>query len=353
VRSNASVICDVERKEMQMSEHEQLPWNERRWNIGSLVGLSAGSKEAGIISHGTFADGTPLQNVVHVLVGGEAGPVLYVQAAVHGDEVNGVEVLRRVVTSLEPQQMKGVLIVVPVVNGPSFMQHQRRNPFDIEDMNRVWPGSATGSISQQMANNLYRQAIRHAQYVIDLHTANSNTLLHVVYGQGDEKSRRLAEVFGLEVLLEEEITEDLRRSRFTGKLRNTLTAQGVTAITPELGGNNRFEEGHIKLGERGVLNVMKYLGMIQGEVVPPDKPQITLYGSHLDKVKGSQGGIWIAQVRAGDRVSKGQLLGYIYALGTFEVVEKLVAPYDGYVLGTADVPIVNIGDGVANVCKLS
>jgi predicted deacylase len=336
----------------QTNENEPMPWNERRWDIGSLVGLSAGSKAAGVISHGTFADGTPLQNVVHVLVGAEEGPALYVQAAVHGDEVNGVEALRRVVTGLDPQQMKGVLIVVPVVNGPSFVMHQRRNPFDIEDMNRVWPGSATGSISQQMANNLYQQAIRHAQYVIDLHTANSNTLLHVVYGQGDEKSRKLAEVFGLEVLLEEEITEDLRRSRFTGKLRNTLTTRGVTAITPELGGNNRFEEGNIRLGERGVLNVMKHLGMLQGEIVAPDKPQITLYGSHLDKVKGSQGGIWIAQVKAGDRVSKGQLLGYIYALSTFDVVESLVAPYDGYVLGTADVPIVSIGDGVANVCRL-
>src|SRR5256885_14522600 len=108
-----------------------MPWNERRWDIGSLLGLSAGSKAAGIISHGTFADGTPLQNVVHVLVGAEAGPVLYVQAAVHGDEVNGVEVLRRVVTSIDPGQMRGLLIVVPVANVPGFVQHQRRNPLEI------------------------------------------------------------------------------------------------------------------------------------------------------------------------------------------------------------------------------
>lgn len=336
----------------QTSKYEQTPWHERQWHIGSLTDLRACSRAAGVIHHGTLADGTPLQNVVHVLVGAEAGPVLYVQAAAHGNEVNGVEVLRRIVTGLDPQHMKGVLIVVPVVDGPSFVQHQRRNPFDSEDMNRVWPGKASGSVSQIMADNLYQQAIHYADYVIDLHTDNSNTLLHVIYGQGDEASRKLAEVFGLNVLLEEEMTEDLRRSRFRGKLRNSLTERGVAAITPELGGNNRFEEEHIRLGERGVLNVMKHLGMWQGEVIPPDKPQITLHGSHLDKITSRHGGIWIAQVKAGARVSQGQVLGHIYALSSFEAVEAITAPYDGYILGTTDVPIINIGDGITTICRL-
>jgi len=221
---------------VQIHEHEQVPWYERQWQIGTVVGLRAPGRAVGVIEHGTYADGTPLQSAIHVLVGAEEGSVLYVQAAVHGDEVNGVEVLRRVVTELDPNQMRGVLIIVPITNVSSFIQHQRRNSFDKEDMNRVWPGKVSGSMSLQLAYNLYHQAIRHAQYVIDLHTASSNTALHVVYGRDDQPSRRMAEAFGLEVLLEEEINEDLKQSRFTGKLRNVLTEQGVPAITPELGG---------------------------------------------------------------------------------------------------------------------
>ena len=336
----------------QADEHKQLPWHQQRWQFGTLAGLEPGTKAAGLIEHGSFADGTPLQSPLHVLIGAEAGPVLYVQAAVHGDEVNGVETVRRVVTSTDPEQMRGILLAVPITNGPGFVHHQRRNPFDEEDMNRIWPGKADGMISQHMANHFYDQAIRHAQYVIDLHTASRNTLLHVVYGRGDSASRKMAEIFGLEILLEEDISKELEQARFTGKLRNVLTARGVPAITPELGGNDVFEEDHIVLGVRGVTNVMKHLGMLEGDVVPPDRPQTTLYGSHLDNVYANQGGIWVPQVQGGERVRTDQPLGVIYSLRTFEIVERPTAPYDGYVLGTADIPIVNIGDSLTAICRV-
>lgn len=330
---------------------EHIPWKERTWNIGTVTGIKANSKANGLIEHGSYADGTPLQSAVHVLVGAEEGPILYVQAAVHGDEVNGVEVLRRVVTSIDTGQMRGMLIVVPIANVAGFVKHQRRNPLDEEDMNRVWPGKASGQASQHIAYDLYQQAIHYADYVIDLHTANSNTALHVVYGRGDEASRNMAEAFGLRILLEEEVTEDLKQSRFTGKLRNFLTSQGIAAITPELGGDNCFEEEHIRLGAQGVINVMRYLAMLEGAMVLPEQPPITLFGSHLDRVWATKGGIWVSHVQAGDLVSENQPLGQIYSIRTFEVVEYLKAPYDGYVLGTTDVPIVNMGDALVNICR--
>lgn len=329
----------------------QVPWHEQEWNIGTIVGLRAGNRAIGLIEHGTYADGTLLETGVHVLIGAEAGPVLYVQAAVHGDELNGIEALRRVVTALNPLQMNGVLIAVPVANAPGFVRHLRRNPLDNEDMNRVWPGKTGRSTSQQMAYDLYNQAIRHAQYVIDLHTASSNTLLHVVYGHGDSASRKLAEVFGLEILLEEAIDDDLKQSRFTGKLRNVLTAQGIPAITPELGGENYLEEENIVPGVRGIRNVMKYLGMLQGEIEPPGKPQITLHGSHLDEVWAGHGGIWVAQVKPGERVHEGQALGYIYTPRTFAIAQQVMAPYAGYVLGMISMSVVNSGDALINICR--
>lgn len=329
-----------------------LPWQKKRWTIGTAVEVRPGTKAVGTIAHGTAADGTLLQNAVHLVVGSEEGPVLYVQAAVHGDEINNVEALRQILAALDPQQMKGTLIAIPVVNGPAFAARQRHNPFDGEDMNRVWPGQTTGATSSQMAYNLYQQAIRHAQYVIDLHTASSNYLLHVVYGAGDEASRKLAEVFGLELLLEEEVDQKLKEARFQGKLRNVLNAQGIPAITPELGGANCIEPANVALGVRGVTNVMKHLGMLPGEVIPPERPQITLHGSHLDHVVVTRGGLWIPQVKVGNQVSKGEVLGHVYSLHTFEIAETIVAPYNGYVLGMPDSPVVNFGDDVATFCTL-
>jgi predicted deacylase len=336
----------------ETTNKRELTWNDRQWQIGNLNEIHANSKQAGYIEHGSYADGTPLQTPVHVIAGADSGPILYVQAAVHGDEVNGVEVIRRLVTGIEPGQLQGMLIAVPVTNGLGLIQRQRRNPIDEEDMNRIWPGKRGGSTSQQIAYQIYNQAIRQANYVIDLHTANSNTLLHVVYARNDAASHRMAEIFGLEILLAEDISdEELQQARFTGKLRNYLNVQGIAAITPELGGNNYFEEDHIALGLRGVTNVMKHLGMVQGEVQPPDHPQITLYGSHLDKVRANQGGIWVTQVKPGERVTNGQPIGYVYSMRTFEIIERHFAPYDGYVTGTADMPMVNIGDSLVSICR--
>lgn len=336
----------------QTHDQTHLPWQERRWTVGTAVDIRPGTRAVGTIAHGTTADGILLQNAVHVVVGSEEGPVLYVQAAVHGDEVNNIEILRQVLSGLNPQQMKGVLIAIPVINGPAFAARQRRNPFDGEDMNRVWPGQINGATSSQMAYNLYQQAIHQAQYVIDLHTASSNCLLHVVYGAGEEASRKLAEVFGLEVLLEEEIDQKLKEARFQGKLRNVLTARGVPAITPELGGTNCIEPANVALGVRGVTNVMKHLGMLPGAVVPPEHPQITLRGSHLDYVAATKGGFWVPQVKVGERVSRDEVLGHVYSLATFEVAETIVAPYHGYVLGMPDSPVINFGDDVVNFCRV-
>ena len=335
----------------QPQAQSDLPWQTRQWTVGTAVG-KAGTKTAGIIAQGSTADGSVLQNAVHLVVGKEEGPVLYVQAAVHGDEVNNVEVLRQVLSSLDPQQMRGVLIAIPVVNGPAFLARRRQNPIDREDMNRVWPGEKNGSTSSQMAYNLYQQAIRHADYVIDLHTASSNYLLHVVYGAGDYASRELAQVFGLEILLEEEVGQKLKEARFQGKLRNVLNARGIPAITPELGGTNCIEPANVALGVRGVTNVMKHLGMLAGTVIPADHPQIILRGSHLDHVISTKGGFWIPQVKQGDRVHQGDVLGHIYSLLTFEVAETILAPYNGYVLGRPNSPVVNFGDDVINLCLM-
>ena len=153
---------------MQQPESKQISWHERQWQIGTVVGLHPSSKALGFIEHGSSADGTSLQSAVHVLVGAQEGPVLYVQAAIHGDEVNGVEVLRRLVTELDPTSLRGVLIVVPIANGPGFIQHRRRNFLDEEDMNRVWPGKESGWISRANSLSHVSTSYLSRRLVIDL-----------------------------------------------------------------------------------------------------------------------------------------------------------------------------------------
>ena len=117
---------------MQQPEKKQISWHEQQWQVGTVVGLRSPGKAVGFIEHGSSADGTILQSAVHVIVGAQEGPVLYVQSAIHGDEVNGVEVLRRLLMELDPNTLQGVLIVVPIANISGFTQHRRRNLFDNE-----------------------------------------------------------------------------------------------------------------------------------------------------------------------------------------------------------------------------
>jgi len=166
-----------------MTKNEE-SWPSRQWQIGSISNIGPGNRAVGLIEHGSTADGAPLQTPVHLLVGAEVGPILYIQAAVHG-----------------------------------------------------------------------------------------------------------------------------------------------------------------------VTNVMKHLGMLAGEIVPADRPQITLLGSHQDGVRATQGGFWQPKIQPGDTVKAGQIIGETYSIRTFEIVETQYAPAAGFVLGIADVPIVNIGDRVANICR--
>ncbi len=322
-------------------------WAEKIWKAGTAE-AKAGEKQFGLIEYGSSADGSVLASPVCLVIGREVGPRLYIQAAVHGNELNGIESLRRVLIELDPLRLRGALIVVPVVNSSGFVQDARRNQFDREDMNRVWPGKASGQASQQATLALYQEAVSQADYIIDLHTAGAGTLLHVVYGQGDPASRALAVAFGLEILLEEPVNDDWKQARFAGKLRNVAAAKGIPSITPELGGVSTFEESSIMAGVRGLHNVMKHLGMLEGEQEHP-KQQITLIGSHLDQVRARQGGLFVTKVQPGDQVKEGQELGFTYSIRDFGIVETFRAPYAAIILSVTTRPVVNTGTGVVSL----
>ncbi len=207
-----------------------------------MATLRVGSVEAkpetktyGVIQVGSLADGTAVNVPIVVINGAREGRRLFIQAAVHGVEVNPIESLRRVISNLEPQEIQGQIVAVTVANPLGFRHHDRRNITDQEDVNRVWPGRADGGLAERIAHGIYEQAVRGSDLVVDMHTGYSSMITHTVFSEDDVASEELARCFGTEYLIIEERDEAWDRARFSGKLRNVANADGIPAITPELG----------------------------------------------------------------------------------------------------------------------
>lgn len=313
------------------------------------VSAAPGARVFGVLPSGRLADGSPVEIPVTLINGAQPGRRLFIEAAVHGVEVNPMESLRRVIMALDPGEVSGQIVAVNVANVLAFRQHDRRTPFDREDMNRVWPGREDGTLSERMAHAIYSQAVKGSDLLIDLHTGYSTMITHTVFGEGDARSEELARCFGTEYMLMEEQDEDWQRSRFAGKLRNVAAADGIPAITPELGGFSKFEGHQIQAGVMGITNVLVRYGFIRGDVVSPGR-QIVIR-NHLTRVTARHGGVFVSTVRPGQEVWETQELGYIYSPRDFEIIETVRAPFDSVVVFHAEDPIVNTGDTVVNLGK--
>ena len=271
--------------------------------------------------------------------GAEPGPTLCVTAGIHGDEINSVEIARRSFHAVEPQKLKGTLIVVPEVNSLGF-RTMNRYMIDRRDLNREFPGSEKGSAAAQVAHALFERVVRQCEYLIDLHTG-SNFRANVPQIRVDLKSPTslaLAENFGVGVMI--------GGSGPKGSLRSEAVKAGVAAIIYEAGPPYAFIEHEIDEGTRGVLNVMDYLGMYESTV--QRAPSKKLAGSSWVRVPRGGGGIFMTKVKLGDSVEKGDLLGTLTDPMTDEVHE-LRATRTGVVIGAAQPQVVLSGYGVFHV----
>jgi uncharacterized protein len=278
---------------------------------------------------------------VTVIRGAKAGPRLFITAAVHGDEVNGVQIAREVIDLVEPQQLRGTLVVVPVVNRFGFVSHSRYMP-DRRDLNRSFPGSPEGSTSARVAHIIFDEIVQKCDYGIDLHTAGyQRTNLPQVRGAMDDDGvRKIAKAFGAEVIVD---TKGLR-----GTLRRAATDQGVPTIIYEAGETFRFQRDMISKGVTGVINVLRRLKMVPGKPIPPDY-QIIVRTSEW--VRADHGGILETLVTAGHLVYKDDVIARI-ANPFGRTVDEVRAPFDGLVVGAAMLPMVNPGAPICHLVKL-
>ena len=282
---------------------------------------------------------TPLSMPMQVICGRKAGPTLFVSAAIHGDELNGVEIVRRLLQRKVLQSMRGTLLAVPIVNVHGFL-HQSRYLPDRRDLNRSFPGSAKGSVAGRLANKFYRQIVAKADYGIDLHTGAINrfNLPQVRGNLDDEKTLELAKVFSVPVIINANIRD--------GSLRACAAELGMPMLIYEAGEALRFDEISIRAGLRGILNVMHLIGMLP-EARRPKRVEPVLARS-TSWVRAPSSGIVNDKVKLGSSVRKGQRLASISdPLGDGE--EDAIAPFDGIVIGRSNLPLAHEGDALFNL----
>ncbi len=276
----------------------------------------------------------------HVINGLEPGPNLFVSGALHGDEINGTEIVRRLVRLPVLKRLRGALIAIPIVNVYGFVAQSRYLP-DRRDLNRSFPGSPAGSLAARLAHIFMTEVVAHSTHGIDLHTGaiHRSNLPQIRACLDDPETERLARAFGAPVLIDAPLRD--------GSLRAAVQEQAVPLLVYEAGEALRFDEVAIRAGVNGVLSVMRAL-----EMLPPAKTArrsgdpFVAHGSHW--VRAPVSGILNARVRLGARVDEGDLLGEVSdPLG--DAVVEVRSPYTGVVIGRTNLPLVNEGDALLHV----
>lgn len=306
----------------------------------------------------TLPSGVELTTTVHTYTGEEDGPTLYVQAAQHGREINGTALLKRFHDRLPRRSLVGTVVAVPVANPLTFDRVSYTAPevFDSvnPNMNRVWPGDPDGTLHQRMAARLW-EYVERADAVVDLHTGSPDMLPHVVYLEGDERSRALAEAFGTDLLICEQAGEDApqewHRRGFAGKLRVAAASEGIPSITPELAHNKQILEDVVERGVEGLLNVLRALEMLPGDLVEREP---TVARNHLGQITASASGLFRAKptLELGAYLPEGAAIGAVYHPTTYEVLHDAATDRDGILYALTREATVTAGDQLASVALL-
>ena len=305
--------------------------------------IAAGTKATIDVPVAALYTHSSLPMPVQVVHGRRKGPVLFVTAAVHGDEICGVEVLRRLMQRKSLLKLNGTLIAVPVVNVHGFIDHSRYLP-DRRDLNRSFPGSASGSLASRFAHVIATEIIAKADYGIDLHTGavHRANLPQIRANLDDERTFALARQFGAPVILDSEERD--------GSLREHASKLGVTTLLYEAGEALRFDEVSIRGGMRGIVNVMRTIGMLPPLKNPP-KPISPIVAGSSRWVRAPMSGIVHQNARLGDTIERGQRIVTISdPFGESELA--LTAPSSGVVIGRTNLPLAHEGDALVHIATI-
>jgi predicted deacylase len=303
--------------------------------------IRPGSREVVELPLPPLSTHSDLHMPIHVIHGKKSGPCLLVCAALHGDEINGIEIIRRLIGLKRFKNLCGTLIAVPIVNIYGFIHMSRYLP-DRRDLNRSFPGSEKGSLAARLANLFMQEVVSKATHGIDLHTAaiHRDNFPQIRGNLDDEETMRLAKAFRAPLIIDAVLRP--------GTIREAAVAQDVPWLVYEAGEALRFDEVSIRAGVRGIINVMRELGML-----PAQKSKTTVVPRIVKSnfwIRAPQSGILRLTAKLGACVSQGDLLGYVSdPYGENEA--QIVAPNTGIIIGRTNLPLVHEGDAMVHLAR--
>jgi len=289
---------------------------------------------------------TVIDTPIYVSRGLEDGPVLALTAGMHGDEINGMEIVRRMLDSGLNRPKRGVTVCMPIVNVYGFLNYSRDVP-DGKDINRSFPGNKTGSLASRVAYNLMREVIPFINVGIDFHTGGA---MRTNYPQvravlKDSTNTELANAFHAPFTIDAPFRPNSLRKEASKKGKNIIVYEGGESL--------RFDQQAIEEGISGTLRLMKHLNMIDWAPIPTEENRIIWSTSWI---RARNAGLFQSNVKCGQLVHAGEWVGTITdPFGEFK--EQVIASEKGYVIGLNNIPVINVGDalmhiGMDNFCKL-
>jgi len=290
---------------------------------------------------GRLPSGTELSLRLQVLHGTELGPTIWMSGAIHGDEIVGVEIIRRVLETIDERELRGTIIAVPVVNVFGFVAESRYLP-DRRDLNRSFPGSRRGSLASRLARLFVDNVLEPTEFGIDFHAGSDDrTNLPQIRGNlEDQETRRLATAFSAPLMI--------HAKTIKGSLRETAVKRGKRVLLFEGGEPRRFNPGPVQAGADGALRVLHALSMIEASPVSMIE---SAEASSATWVRAPRGGIFHLQTRLGARVRRGELIGIITepsGRGGREVRARA----SGMIMGHAVNPLVHQGDSLVHIAEM-
>jgi predicted deacylase len=309
------------------------------FQIGGAI-IEPGSQATVEFPLSLLSDHTQMNLTVKVIHGRYDGPILIVNSAIHGDEINGVEIIRRLLGHRSLKRMRGTLIAVPIVNVYGFLSGSRYLP-DRRDLNRSFPGSDKGSLASRLAYIFLNEIVFKATHGIDLHTGaiHRSNFPQIRGHLANSCVNQMAHAFGVPVILNAAFRE--------GSLRKSAHDSGIPYIVFEGGEALRFDETTIRAGFNGILNTMRALNMTNPKRYPKQLGE-TIIARSSAWVRASEGGIFRSQVKLGQRIKANSVLALIadpFGQGEVPVSFKR----DGVIIGQTNLPRVNQGDGLYNI----
>lgn len=282
--------------------------------------------------------GHPTELPVIIINGANPGPVLSLTAAIHGDELNGIEMIRQVMHEIDPTKLKGVIVGIPIVNLEGFWRKERYIG-DRRDLNRYFPGSPDGSYPARVAHTIFTNVIQHCDIVVDLHTGSfyRENLPQLRVDLHMEQIADLAGGFGAVTVLQSVAP--------SGSLRGAASAAGIPAIVMEIGGPLSLETEKVAVGVKSLRSFLLSIGMISKITLWPN-PQPVFYGSEW--LRADVGGILINKVNLGDSITKGSILAEISNPISNET-HHVISTIDGTILGRAQNQFVSPGFALFHV----